>query len=187
MKQRKWCGICGTVIMAIGVGILALAPNWPLMLVAAAVFGMGFGMHAGVNVTLAVTVLPTTKESGKFLGVLQDAIFLALIVSPQIGGGILTALPQQFALVFGAAAVVSLLAGAALLPVKAGYDELASLPPHRCELSHQSVHLLCRSHLCVRATRHAVVGEEQWLSSPCVHQQKAWWLSVLTDLLSRFG
>ncbi|WP_220209401.1 MFS transporter [Reticulibacter mediterranei] len=130
MKQRKWCGISGTVIMAIGVGILALAPGWPVMLVAAAVFGTGFGMHAGVNVTLAVTVLPTTKESGKFLGVLQDAIFLALIVSPQIGGGILTTFPRQFALVFAAGAAASLLAGAALLPVKAGHNEQVSLPPH---------------------------------------------------------
>jgi MFS family permease len=118
MKQRTWCGVSGTVIMALGFVILAIAPNWPAMLVAASVFGAGFGMHAGVNVALAVASIPTAKESGTFLGVLQGAIFLALIISPQIGGGILTLFPQQFTLLFAVGAVVSLLAGAALLPVR---------------------------------------------------------------------
>jgi MFS family permease len=118
MKRRTWCGVSGAGVMALGLVILAVAPRWPVMLLAAGIFGVGFGMHAGVNVTLAVAYVPTSKESGTFLGVLQDAIFLALIVSPQIGGGILTAFPQQFALLFGTAAVVSLLAGAALLPLR---------------------------------------------------------------------
>jgi MFS family permease len=117
MTQRTWCGISGAGVMALGLVILALAPAWPAMLLAAGVFGVGFGMHAGVNVALAVAFVPTSKESGTFLGVLQDAIFLALIVSPQIGGGILTAFPLRFALLFGTGAVVSLLAGAALLPL----------------------------------------------------------------------
>jgi MFS family permease len=103
--------------MALSFVILTLASEWHVMLLAAGIFGVGFGMHAGVNVALAVAFVPSSKESGTFLGVLQDAIFLALIVSPQIGGGILTTFPQQFALLFGAGAVVSLLAGATLLPL----------------------------------------------------------------------
>jgi MFS family permease len=114
-RARRWCGMSGGGIMALGLALLALAPNWPVMVLAAGVFGAGFGMHAGVNVALAVAVLPTSTEHGKFLGVLQDAIFLALIVSPQIGGAILTAFPQHFALLFGVGALASLLAGGTLL------------------------------------------------------------------------
>lgn len=117
MKRRTWCGVCGAGVMALSFVILTLASEWHVMLLAAGIFGVGFGMHAGVNVALAVAFVPSSKESGTFLGVLQDAIFLALIVSPQIGGGILTTFPQQFALLFGAGAVVSLLAGATLLPL----------------------------------------------------------------------
>jgi MFS family permease len=122
MRARRWCGMSGACLMALGLAILALAPNWPVMVLAAGIFGTGFGMHAGVNVALAVAVLPTGKEHGTFFGVLHDAIFLALIVSPQIGGAVLTAFPGQFALVFAAGAVASLLAGAALLPGKTGRD-----------------------------------------------------------------
>jgi MFS family permease len=118
MRPRQWCGVSGAGMMALGLLILTRVPGWPVILVAAGVFGVGFGMHAGVNVALAVASVPTSQASGTFLGVLQDAIFLALIVSPQIGGGILTAFPQQFALLFGVAALVSVLAGAALVPLK---------------------------------------------------------------------
>jgi MFS family permease len=132
IKRRTWCGVSGASIMAIGFVILALAPGWPVMLLAAGVFGVGFGMHAGVNVALAVASVPTSKESGTFLGVLQDAIFLALIVSPQIGGGILTAFHGQFALLFGAGAVISLLAGVALLPLlRLGRDKRQMEMPSR--------------------------------------------------------
>jgi MFS family permease len=133
MKRRAWCGVSGAGVMALGFVILALAPAWPVMLLAAGVFGIGFGMHAGVNVALAVAHVPTSKASGTFLGVLQDAIFLALIVSPQIGGGILTAFPQQFALLFGVAAVVSVLAGAALVPLRRDDLHLATLSHTRLE------------------------------------------------------
>jgi MFS family permease len=118
MRPRQWCGVSGAGMMALGLLILTRVPGWPVILVAAGVFGVGFGMHAGVNVALAVASVPTSQASGTFLGVLQDAIFLALIVSPQIGGGILTLFPQQFVLLFGAAALVSVLAGAALVPLE---------------------------------------------------------------------
>lgn len=127
MRRRAQCGVSGAVIMAGGLVILAMAPNWPVMLLAAGVFGVGFGMHAGVNVALAVASVPTRNASGTFLGVLQDAIFLALIASPLIGGWILTAFPQQFVLLFGAAAVVSVLAGVALVPLRRDERPLASL------------------------------------------------------------
>lgn len=112
--------IGGALVMMVAMLIMALAHNWPATLAAALIIGLGFGTYLSIDMVLAVRVLPKATDRGKDLGLMNIAIFLPLVLSQLIGGGILTAIPGVFGYtVFLIVAAVFLL-GAALLiiPIK---------------------------------------------------------------------
>ncbi|HEY7418012.1 MAG TPA: MFS transporter, partial [Ktedonobacteraceae bacterium] len=82
--RLKPFAIGGAMGMAIGLGIMALIPNWAGLFLAAALFGAGFGLFLGVDIALAVRVLPSAQARAKDLGIMYDAIYLSLIMSPII-------------------------------------------------------------------------------------------------------
>ncbi len=109
--------VIGAVLIALALILLAAFPFWQAVLWAAAVFGCGFGTYVGIDIALAVKVLPRAAESGKDLGVIYTAIFLPLILSPLIGALVLN-VTQRFALLFVLAAGASLLAAILILPIR---------------------------------------------------------------------
>jgi MFS family permease len=109
--------VIGAALMTLGLVLLALFPNWQAVLGAAVIFGCGFGAYVGIDIALAVKVLPRAAESGKDLGVIYTAIFLPLILSPLIGALVLN-VTQRFPLLFLLAAGASLLAAVLILPVR---------------------------------------------------------------------
>lgn len=110
--------IIGALLMTIALITIGLIPSWDVIRIAAGVFGTGFGLYLGVDIALAVRVLPSTRSSGKDLGILHLAIFLALILSPIFGNGTLALFNNNFTLVFGIAALSSLVGAVLILPVK---------------------------------------------------------------------
>lgn len=110
--------ISGASGMALGLAVMAAIPTWTALLVAAVIFGAGFGLFLGVDIALAVLVLPSKEARGKDLGLMYDAIYLSLILSPIIGGGILNTFQNNFALVFAVAAIASVLSGLLIMPIK---------------------------------------------------------------------
>jgi MFS family permease len=108
----------GALGMAAGLGVMVLFPTWTALLLAAAIFGAGFGSYLAVDIALAVRVLPSAQARGKDLGIMYDAIYLPLILSPLIGGGVLTLFHNNFALLFGLAALSGVLASVLILPIK---------------------------------------------------------------------
>lgn len=111
--------IGGALGMAIGLGVMVAFPTWTALLIAAAIFGGGFGSYLAVDIALAVRILPSAQARGKDLGIMYDAIYLPLILSPIIGGGVLNLFHNNFALLFGVAALSSILASLFILPIKA--------------------------------------------------------------------
>ena len=111
--------VSGAGGMALGLAVMAAFPGWPALLVAAVIFGAGFGLFLGVDISLAIQVLPSPSTRGKDLGIIYDAIYLPLILSPLIGGGVLTLFQNNFALLFGVAALAALSAAVLILPIKA--------------------------------------------------------------------
>ncbi|HEY7416888.1 MAG TPA: MFS transporter, partial [Ktedonobacteraceae bacterium] len=116
--RLKPFAIGGAMGMAIGLGVMALIPNWAGLFLAATLFGAGFGLFLGVDMALAVRVLPSAQARAKDLGIMYDAIYLSLIMSPIIGGGILNIFQNNFALLFVVAALSSVLAALWILPIK---------------------------------------------------------------------
>ncbi len=110
--------IGGALGMAAGLGVMVLFPTWTALLLAAAIFGAGFGSYLAVDIALAVRVLPSAQARAKDLGIMYDAIYLPLILSPIIGGGVLTLFHNNFALLFSVAALSGVLAALLILPIK---------------------------------------------------------------------
>ncbi len=108
----------GALLMASGLVLIVFLPTWSAMLLAAIIFGCGFGGYLGVDIAFAVRVLPSGHDHGKDLGIMSTAIFLPLILSPIIGAVILNTF-QSFAALFSIAALSSVLAAVLIVPIKA--------------------------------------------------------------------
>ncbi len=117
-QRLKPCIITSALVMAASLLLLVADPTWFMLLVVAVLFGGGFGAVLGVDIALAIRVLPNETDRGKDLGLISAAIFLPLIASPLIGALILTTV-QSFAVLFGVAAASSVLAAACMLPLRA--------------------------------------------------------------------
>ncbi|HZO72740.1 MAG TPA: MFS transporter [Ktedonobacteraceae bacterium] len=117
-QRLKPCIITGALVMAGSLLLMVAVPTWSALLVAAVLFGGGFGAVLGVDIALAIRVLPKEAERGKDLGLISTAIFLPLIASPLIGALILTTL-HSFAALFLVAALASVLAAVFIVPIRA--------------------------------------------------------------------
>lgn len=118
IKRLKPCVIGGSLGMAVGLAVMVVLQTWSGVFIAAVIFGAGFGLYLGVDIHLAVRVLPSQDARGKDLGIMYDAIYLPLILSPVIGGGILQFFPNNFPAVFALAALASVLAALLILPIR---------------------------------------------------------------------
>ncbi|SRR5713226_1591245 len=117
-KRLKPFVIVGAVLMALGMFLIVFVPAWTAMLIAAVIFGFGFGVYLAVDIALAVRVLPKTSDSGKDLGIIYTAIFIPLILSPIIGAFVLNLSHNNFALLFSIAAFSSVFAAVLILPIR---------------------------------------------------------------------
>jgi hypothetical protein len=97
---------------------IVLFPTWSALYTAAALFGTGFGLYLGIDIALAVRVLPNAQSRGKDLGIMYTSIFLPLIVTPLLGASILNSFANNFSLLFTTAAIASLLAAGCILPIR---------------------------------------------------------------------
>ncbi|GHO50903.1 MFS transporter [Ktedonospora formicarum] len=118
VQRLKPFVIVGVLVMAAGLLIIACVPLWGAILCAAAVFGCGWGLFLGVDIALAIAVLPDTAGSGKDLGVLYTSIFLPLLLSPIIGATVLNTTGNNYTLLFLLAALASVLAAGTMLPIR---------------------------------------------------------------------
>jgi MFS family permease len=117
IQRLKLFAICGALLMAGGLFVLAFFPIWSGLLAAAVIFGVGYGLYLGVDINIAVCLLPHSTESGKDLGLLYTATYLSLLLSPIIGAVVL-AFSHSYTLLFAVAAISSVLAAAFIVPIK---------------------------------------------------------------------
>jgi MFS family permease len=81
MRLVGWSG----VIAAAGTGVLLLAPNLPLAIVAGSIIGIGAGTFMATNWALGTDLAPP-QEAGRYLGISNLAGAGAGIVGAGIGG-----------------------------------------------------------------------------------------------------
>ncbi len=119
VQRLKPFVVIGALLMTLSMSLLALFSTWIMLWPVAVLFGAGFGLFVGVDIALAVRVLPKAEEPGKDLGLMYTAIFLPLIVTPLIGACILNLFQENFAALFGVAALASVLTALLVLPIRA--------------------------------------------------------------------
>jgi MFS family permease len=81
-----WSGI----IMAAAGLLLAFWPLWTVAVVAAVVLGVGFGVFTSVDLALITQVLPSARDLGKDLGIINVANSLPQVLAPVVAAPLVT-------------------------------------------------------------------------------------------------
>jgi MFS family permease len=106
-KRKVFVYVSG-VLMALAALLLALAPTWPMAMVAAGVLGAGFGVYLSVDNALVTQVLPAVRDRAKDLGVVNIASSAPQVIAPVVAAPIVRGLGGYPAL-YALTALVTLL------------------------------------------------------------------------------
>lgn len=123
-QRRKLFVIVSTAIISLALVMLSfytLYPTslvWPLVLVAGAITGFGFGAYLGVDLALVTQVLPSAHDRGKDMGVFNIANALPNAMAPILGAKILGLTGNNYSIMFAVAAVIVLLGAILVQPIK---------------------------------------------------------------------
>jgi MFS family permease len=115
--RRKRVVVISSVLQGIAGLILAFIPTWPAAMIAAGVLGLGYGAYASVDQALITQVLPTAKDRGKDLGIINIANNLPYALTPVIAAPVIDHLggyPVLYTLVL----VTALIAAITVQPIK---------------------------------------------------------------------
>ena len=83
--------IVSGVVMAVAAVLLAVAPTWPVALVAAVLLGAGYGVYLSVDAALITQVLPRATDRAKDLGVINIANSAPQVLGPALAAPIVVA------------------------------------------------------------------------------------------------
>jgi MFS family permease len=84
LRRRKPFVYAAAILLAAGMAMLALIPDWTMILAAVAILGAGFGIYTAVDVAIITQVLPDAADRGRDLGVLNIANSLPQVMVPAI-------------------------------------------------------------------------------------------------------
>jgi MFS family permease len=117
LGRRKIFVVWSGVLIAIAAVLLAVWPLWPVSMVAAALFGAGYGVYLAVDTALITQVLPAATDRAKDLGVINIATAAPQVLGPALAAPIVTHLGGYPAL-FGLTAVVTLLGAVMVVRIR---------------------------------------------------------------------
>jgi MFS family permease len=114
--RRKIMVTVSGLLMAAAAALLTFVETWPAALVAAVLYGLGYGAYIAVDQALITQVLPTARDRAKDLGIINIAI-----VCPGAIGAVIAAPLVSLAgypALFGATGVVALAASVFVWKIK---------------------------------------------------------------------
>ena len=112
--RRTLFAAVGAVLLAVGMGCLALTSNWAGLQWAAVFYGSGIGMFSTIDLALIIQILPSVHQAGEVLGIMNLCNTVAQVVAPSLALLVLESASPNFRPLFGLAGVVSLLGAACL-------------------------------------------------------------------------
>ena len=90
MGKRKMIVTVSGALMGVAALLLTFVENWDAALVAAVLFGIGFGAYLAVDQALITQVLPTAADRAKDLGIINIAIVGPAAIGAAIAGPLVT-------------------------------------------------------------------------------------------------
>jgi MFS family permease len=116
LGRRKVIVTIGGALMGTAAVLLTFVETWPAALVAAVLFGSGFGAYLAVDQALITQVLPAAADRAKDLGIINIAIVSPGAVGAVLAGALVTL--DGYPLLFGGTAVVAALGSVLVWRIK---------------------------------------------------------------------
>ena len=116
LGNRKVIVTIGGLLMAAAAVLLVFVETWPAAMVAAVLFGLGFGAYLAVDQALITQVLPAAADRAKDLGIINIAIVAPGAVGAALAGGLVTL--GGYPLLFAGTAVVAIAASVLVWRIK---------------------------------------------------------------------
>jgi MFS family permease len=107
MGKRKMIVTVSGILMGLAAVLLTFVETWNATLIAAVLFGIGFGAYLAVDQALITQVLPAAKDRAKDLGIINIAIVGPAAIGPAIAAPITSIF--GYPALFGATAIVAAL------------------------------------------------------------------------------
>jgi len=107
MGKRKMIVTVSGILMGLAALLLTFVENWDASLLAAVLFGMGFGAYLAVDQALITQVLPAAADRAKDLGIINIAIVGPAAIGAAIAGPLV--ILGGYPTLFGGTAVVAAL------------------------------------------------------------------------------
>jgi MFS family permease len=107
MGKRKMIVTLSGILMGLAALLLTFVETWDATLLAAVLFGMGYGAYLAVDQALITQVLPAAKDRAKDLGIINIAIVGPAAIGPAIAAPITSLL--GYPALFGATTIVAAL------------------------------------------------------------------------------
>jgi MFS family permease len=118
LQRRKPFVVLGALVLAGATASFALAPSWPALMVAYAFHGLGAGIYFAVDIALVTQVLPSARDAGKDLGIINLSNTVPQIIAPVIAVVLLGAARADFRMLFLLAAAVCCGGAVMVLPIR---------------------------------------------------------------------
>lgn len=94
LGRKRLIYISGGLMALVGV-VFVLVHSLPLVMVAGAIFGIGYGAYATVDWALVADVLPSHRSYARDMGVWNVSLSLPQVIAPVIGGPLIDAFVQR--------------------------------------------------------------------------------------------
>jgi MFS family permease len=114
--KRKMIVTVSGILMGLAAVLLTFVETWDASLVAALLFGMGFGAYLAVDQALITQVLPAASDRAKDLGIINIAIVGPSTIGPAIAAPITAEI--GYPALFAATAIVAVLASVLVWRIK---------------------------------------------------------------------
>ncbi|MET8123078.1 MFS transporter [Micromonospora sp. NPDC005189] len=115
--RRKIYVIASGLIMAVAALLLAVAPVWPMAIVAALLLGAGYGVYLSVDAALITQVLPRATDRAKDLGVINIANSAPQVLGPALSAPLVVYL-GGYPTLYAVTAVVTLIGSALVVKIR---------------------------------------------------------------------
>lgn len=118
LKRRKLFAAGAAMTIALAMLIFSMTPSWPVMVATYLLLGCGAGCFYAVDIALVTQLLPSQRDAGKDLGVLNLANTLPQALAPMLAVWALGPTQLNFQAFFLAAAGLAMAGGLAVLPIR---------------------------------------------------------------------
>ena len=118
LKRRKLFAAGAALTLAVAMLTFSLVPGWPIVVLGFGIFGCGVGCYYAVDIALVSQLLPSQKDAGKDLGVINLANTVPQALAPMLALWFLGPSHVNYHALYLVAAGLAAAGGLAILPIR---------------------------------------------------------------------